>query len=225
MKEILDFLEQLAANNNKPWFDEHKEEYKVVKARFDAFAMDFLHGVEAFEPRVRGLGVKDITYRIYRDLRFSKDKRPYKEWHGVYVCPNGKKSGMAGYYIHLEPATDTYFLCGGLYNPTKEVLRSVREGFMLEGDDFKKALKECPDFQLPWDEALRRVPQGYNEQDEYSKFYRLRSFTLLKSVTKREVLNRDFLSHALEDLRRTHAFNELLNKCYDYAMEEGDDNS
>lgn len=219
MKEILDFFKRLADNNNKPWFDEHKEEYKTVKARLEAFAMEFMHGVERFDSRVCGLQVKDITYRIYRDLRFSKDKRPYKDWHGVYVCPKGKKSGMAGYYIHFEPANDLYFICSGLYNPTKEVLRSVREGFMLEGDDFKRALEDCPDFTLPWDEALKKTPQGYSDEDKYSKFYRLKSYTLMKSVTERDVLRKDFLQTALEDLRRTQPFNELLNKCFDYAQE------
>lgn len=96
MKDILEFLEQLTINNNKPWFDAHKDEYKAVKAKFDAFALDFLHGVEQFEPRVKNLALKDITYRIYRDLRFSKDKRPYKDWHGVYVCPQGKKYPSSG---------------------------------------------------------------------------------------------------------------------------------
>ena len=136
MRKALDFLTQLAKNNNKPWFDEHKDEYKSAKATLDALALDFMHGVEEFDPRVSGLGIKDIASRIYRDLRFSHDKSPYKTWYGAYVCPNGKKSGMAGYYIHFEPAANTYFICGGLYNPTKEVLKSVREGIMLEGDSF-----------------------------------------------------------------------------------------
>lgn len=220
IKEYIDFLSRLAINNNKPWFDGHKDEYKKVKAQLESFALEFMHGVEQFDSRVHDLGIGDITYRIYRDLRFSKDKRPYKDWSGVYVCPKGKKSGMAGYYIHFEPAADTFFLCGGLYNPTKEVLNSVREGFMLEGDDFKRALEECPDFQLPWDEALKKMPKGYSEDDAYSKFYRLKSYTLIKPVSKRDVLKKDFLANALDDLRRTQPFNELLNKCFDYAMED-----
>ena len=221
MKEIIDFLYRLSQNNNKPWFDEHKGEYKAMKEKFYAFAMEFMHGVEEFDPRVSGLALKDITYRIYRDLRFSQDKSPYKTWHGVYVAPKGKKSGMAGYYIHLEPATDTYFICSGLYNPTKEVLKSVREEIMLEGDNFVATLKGCEDFHLPWDEALKRIPAGYNESDAHSEYYRLKSYTLMKPVTKRDVLKKDFLQNALADLRRTYEFNELLNKCFDYAMEEG----
>ena len=219
MRKALDFYTQLAKNNNKPWFDEHKDEYKVAKATLDALALDFMHGVEEFDPRVSGLGIKDITYRIYRDLRFSHDKSPYKTWYGAYVCPKGKKSGMAGYYIHFEPAANTYFICGGLYNPTKEVLKSVREGIMLEGDSFAEALSQCEDFSLPWDEALKRIPAGYDENDAHSELYRLRSYTLIKPMKKADVLKKDFLQKALADLRRTYEFNEILNKCFDYAME------
>ena len=219
MKQILDFLTRLAENNNKPWFDAHKAEYLAVKQRFDDFSLRFLHGVEQFDPRVRNLTLKDITYRIYRDVRFTDDKRPYK-WHmGTYVCPRGKKSGMAGYYIHLEPSTDTFFICAGLYNPTKEVLASIREDIMLSGKAFDDALRQCPDFQLPWDAALKKMPRGFSEQDPYSQYYRLRSYELYKHVSRREVLSRSFLDHALADLQRTQPFNELLNRAAEYTEE------
>lgn len=219
MKEILSFLTLLGQNNNKPWFDEHKAQYLDVKKRFDAFAMEFARGVAEFDPRCEGLQLRDITYRIYRDLRFSQDKRPYKDWFGVYVCPGGKKSGMAGYYIHLQPATNTYFLCGGLYNPTKEVVKSVREMIMLEPEQLLAALKQCDDFTLPWDAALKKVPQGYSDTDEQSPYYRLKSYEIYKSITKRDVLKKDFLQTALADLRRTHDYNEMLNRSVDYARE------
>ena len=219
MKEIIDFLQRLAKNNDKTWFDAHKNEYLDVKKRFEEFALEFMHGVEEFEPRVHGLQIKDITYRIYRDLRFSLDNRPYKTWMGVYVCPKGKKSGMAGYYIHIEPDTNEYFLAAGLYNPTKEVLKSVREEIMLEGDHFVGTLENCKDFTLPWDEALKRVPKGYDENYKHSKYYRLKTYTLFKPLTKKQVLSKDFLKDALTDLKRCQEYNETLNRCYDYAYE------
>ena len=219
MKQILDFMTRLAENNNKPWFDAHKAEYLDIKKRFDDFALQFMHGVEEFDARVRNLELKDITYRIYRDVRFTEDKRPYK-WHlGVYVCPKGKKSGMAGYYIHLEPVTETFFICGGLYNPAKEVVASVREDIMLNGREFDEALQRCADFELPWDSALKKMPRGYDEKDEYSRYYRLKSYEIYKHVGRREVLDKDFLAHALADLRRTQPFNEILNRCFDFAYD------
>ena len=219
MTQILDFLTRLGENNNKVWFDAHKAEYLEAKAKFEEFSLRFLRGVEDFDPRVKNLSLKDITYRIYRDVRFSNDKRPYK-WHmGVYVCPKGKKSGMAGYYIHLEPVTDTFFICAGLYNPTKEVQASIREEIMLNGKQFDEALQQCKDFELPWDAALKKMPRGFNEEDEYSRYYRLKSYEIYKTVTKRDVLSKDFLDKALADLRRTHTFNEILNRSFDFAYE------
>lgn len=221
IKDILDYLTCLSRNNNKAWFEEHKAEYKEFKMQWDAFALEFMHAVEDFDSRVHDLQVRDITYRIYRDIRFSQDKRPYKDWFGVYVCPRGKKSGMAGYYIHFEPANDTYFVCGGLYNPDKDVLNSVREGIMLEPDEFHDAVMACgEDFKLNWESALKRMPKGWNENDKHSEYYRLRSFEVYKSYTKSDVLKKGFLNDAVAALKRTHKFNELLNKCYDYAKSE-----
>ncbi len=219
MERILDFMTQLAENNNKPWFDAHKEEYLEVKKRFEDFSMRFLQGIEEFDHRVKNLTIRDINYRIYRDVRFTEDKRPYK-WHmGVYVCPKGKKSGMAGYYIHLEPVTETFFLCSGLYNPSKEVLASVREDIMLNGKAFHDTLQRCSDFQLPWDSALKKMPRGFDEKDEYSRYYRLKSYEIYKPVTRKDVLAKDFLQRALADLRRTYEYNEIINRSFDYAYE------
>lgn len=220
MNEILDFFLRLSENNNKPWFDAHRPEYLQHKAAIEQFALEFMNGIASFDPRIHDLQVRDITYRINRDIRFSPDKRPYKDWFGVYVCPHGKKSGMAGYYVHFQPSKDLYFLCGGLYNPTKEVMHSIRESVMLEPEEFHDAVLACgPEFQLSWDNALRRMPQGWNEQDQHSEYYRLRSYEIMHPLTFAEVLHPDFLTQAVKILQKTHQFNELLNKCYDYAQE------
>lgn len=221
MKDILDFYLRLSQNNNKVWFDAHRAEYEAIKARMAVFAEQLIQGVSDFDPRCRNLQVKDCTYRINRDIRFSKDKRPYKDWHGVYVCPRGKKSGMAGYYVHFEPANDLYFVCGGLYNPSKEVLASVREQIMLEPEEFDNAIRACGSgFRLDWNGALKRMPKGYSENDPHSEYYRLRSYEIMKPVTREEVLAEDFLPHAIAELKRCYTFNELLNKCYDYAYDK-----
>ena len=221
IQKIIDFYQQLADNNNKPWFDAHKAQYQEVKILQEAFAMDCMHRIEAFDHRVHDLTIKDITYRIYRDVRFSQDKSPYKHWWGVYVCPHGKKSGMAGYYVHFEPANNQYFVCGGLYNPTKEVLNSVRECIMLEPDKFDTAVKTCgQDFHMNWDAAMKRMPLGYKESDKCSQYYRLRSYEIYKPLTKHDVLKHDFLDKAIADLQKTYQLTELLNVCYDYAYDK-----
>lgn len=127
---------------------------------------------------------------------------------------------MAGYYIHLEPAHNVFFVCAGLYNPTKEVLQSVREQIMLEPDEFQQAILDCgPDFKLNWDSALKRMPLGYKETDKCSEYYRLRSYEIYKTLTQEDVLDKHFMTHALDSLKRCYNFNELLNKCFDYAYD------
>lgn len=220
MEKMLDYYLRLSQNNCKPWFDEHRDEYEESKKELETLAEQFIKGIEKFDPRCKGLQPRDCTYRINRDIRFSQDKRPYKDWHGVYVCPRGKKSGMAGYYIHLEPANDLYFLCGGLYNPTKEVLQSVREQISLEPEEFHQAVLACgKDFRLSWDKALKRMPMGYKETDLHSEYYRLRSYEVYHPLSKQEVLAKDFMQNALDRLQRCHRLNELLNRCFDYARE------
>ena len=220
MKEILDFYTRLADNNCKPWFDEHRDEYEATKKKLAVIATQLIEGIAAFDPRCEGLQVKDVTYRINRDIRFSKDKRPYKDWHGIYVCPKGKKSGMAGYYVHLEPAHNLFFLCGGLYNPDKDILKSVREQIMLEPEEFHEAVEACgKGYHLNWEGALHNVPAGYNKDDVHSEYYRLRTYEIYKPLTLDDVLRPDFIERAVRELRKCHPFNELLNKCVDYARD------
>ena len=127
---------------------------------------------------------------------------------------------MAGYYIHFEPANDLYFLCGGLYNPTKEVIRSVREQISLEPVEFHKLVKACgDDFHLNWDTALKRIPSDYKTTDSYHDYFRLRSYEIYKPLTQQEVLDENFLPNALSSLKRCYDFNEWLNKCVDYSNE------
>ena len=109
-------------------------------------------------------------------------------------------------------------MCGGLYNPTKEVLKSIREQIMLEPDAFHKAVQSCgKGFALNWDNALKRFPTGFSADDKHSEYYRLKSFEITQFVTKKDVLGKDYLPNALAQLKKCHEFNELLNKCADFV--------
>lgn len=102
MKQVVEFLTLLHENNDKAWFDSHKEMYKRALSCFEVFTAKLIDGIAAFDPSVRGLTVKDCTWRIYRDTRFSPDKTPYKTHMGAFVAPRGKKGGYSGYYFHVE---------------------------------------------------------------------------------------------------------------------------
>ena len=104
-KLILDFLRDIMANNNKQWFQEHKEEYMAAKAEFERGVGLAIARISTFDPSISHITVKDATYRFYRDTRFSNDKSPYKNHFGAYIAAHGKKALHGGYYIHLEPRT------------------------------------------------------------------------------------------------------------------------
>ena len=140
MEDIIRFLEQLRRHNNREWFEANKLWYRDVKARFDGLVARLIDAIAAFDPSVAGLAVKDCTYRIYRDTRFSPNKEPYKTHFGAYFCPRGKKSGYAGYYFHVEPQGDGliggHLLSAGLYMPEPNVLKSVRDEIFDNGERF-----------------------------------------------------------------------------------------
>ena len=145
MEDIIRFLEQLRRHNNREWFEANKLWYRDVKARFDGLVARLIDAIAAFDPSVAGLAVKDCTYRIYRDTRFSPNKEPYKTHFGAYFCPRGKKSGYAGYYFHVEPQGDGliggHLLSAGLYMPEPNVLKSVRDEILDNGERFAAAVR------------------------------------------------------------------------------------
>ena len=221
MKDIINFLEDLAANNDRAWFEANRDRYKAVKSRMDAVAKDFIEAVAAFDPSVERVQVKDATYRIYRDTRFTKDKSPYKTWFGVYVCPRGKRSGLSGYYMHVEPDQNHYMLCTGAYCPTAGEIKSVREEIMTEGDAFVETIRQAEGFDIDWSTAYKRMPQGWSAEDPHSEYYRLRNFLLVKLIDRDFVLSDDFISRAADQMSRTRPFNDTLNRAIEYAREMG----
>lgn len=221
MKEILKFLKALSRHNDREWFEAHRLDYLHAKELFDAFAARFIGAVASFDTAVEGLSVRDCTYRIYRDVRFSADKRPYKTHMGVYVSPHGKKSGYAGYYIHLQPDEENYFLCAGLYNPPAGVVRSVREEVMTDGAAFDAAVRGCGELKLDWDGACKRMPRGWRAEDDFSDYYRLREYNVFKRVGRDYVLDEHFIGNAVGVLRHARPLNDILNRCVDYAREMG----
>lgn len=221
MREIIDFLSDLSANNDRNWFEANRPRYTQVKQQMDTLAEELIEAIATFDPSINGLRAKDCTYRIYRDTRFSKDKSPYKTWWGVYVCPRGKKSGFSGYYMHVEPDQNCYMLCTGAYCPTPGEIKSVREEIMTEGDAFVEAINSAKGFEVDWSSALKRMPQGWSAEDAHSEYYRLRNYILVKMVDKEYFLRPDAIQQAAKDMQCTRPFNDTLNRAIEYAREMG----
>lgn len=187
-KLILDFLRQVALNNNRPWFQEHKGEYEAVRAEFERGVAQALERIVTFDPEVAHLTVKDCTYRFYRDTRFSPDKSPYKNHLGAYVNAKGRKALRGGYYLHLEPG-QCLLAAGNYWLPT-HVLTACRNEIMANTEEWLKCV-ESKEFKkyfgaeatVGWDdrqgfglERLKTCPSGFPRDWEYVEYLRLKNY-------------------------------------------------
>ena len=224
MKKTIDFLAELRLNNNRPWFEANKSRYKEVQEENLTLATELIAAIGAFDPSVRGLTAKDTTYRIYRDVRFSPDKSPYKTHVGVYICPHGKKSGYAGYYFHIEPKGDGLlggnFIMSGLYMPDPVVLRSVRDDILDNGEIFVETMKKAKGFRLGTDNQLKRTPQGYPVGSPYDEYLRLKDIYLEQAISNDFLLQDNLAERVAKEFKKTYEFCALLNRSVDYANEE-----
>ncbi|MEG2612801.1 MAG: DUF2461 domain-containing protein [Alistipes sp.] len=224
MKEIIEFLRELHAHNEREWFDAHRTEWKLVQTKFNAFTEELVEGIASFDSSVRGLSFKDCTYRIYRDTRFSADKTPYKNHIGAYIAPRGKKSGYAGYYFHIEPGsdglTDNHLLSAGLYCPEPPLLRSVRDEILDNGAEIATAICEAEEFTLNEDNKLKRTPKGFPAGSEFDELLKQKDLYLTKGITEDFLLSDDLLDRTLTEFRRTHHFIEIVNRAVRFAYEE-----
>lgn len=131
-QRIIQFLKDVAANNNRPWFQEHRAEYDAVRADFEEGVSMAIARISEFDSSVSHVTTKDAVYRFYRDTRFSPDKSPYKRHLGAYVNAHGKKALRGGFYIHIEP-DNCLLACGNYWLPTN-VLTACRNEIMSDID-------------------------------------------------------------------------------------------
>ena len=137
MKEILDFLAELACNNNREWFNAHNDWYKRCHEKVEAFTAQWLEQLVEIDPDLADLQPKDCIWRIYRDVRFSHDKRPFKVWFGIFAAAKGgRKSDRGGYYVHLEP--NRCMFGGGIWCPNKDLLHALRKEVMANYEEVEE---------------------------------------------------------------------------------------
>lgn len=138
-KRILNFLTDVAANNNRPWFQANKAEYEACKSDFIEGVATAIATIAQFDPEISHLSAKDCCYRFYRDTRFSEDKSPYKRHFGAYICARGRQALRGGYYIHLQPR-QCFIAVGSYWLPTN-ILTSCRNEIMGNIDQWREAVE------------------------------------------------------------------------------------
>lgn len=177
--QTLTFLKKLKKNNNKPWFDEHRAQYEAARIDFSNFIQLLIDALQLKDTTITGMTSRECMFRINRDIRFSKDKQPYKTNFGASIKRGGRKSGFAGYYFHLEPGNS--FIGGGLWMPEPAALKNVRQEIDYNWEEFQSILKNknfqkiYSDLLKSSDISLSRMPKGYEEGNPAVDYLKLKS--------------------------------------------------
>lgn len=214
MEKILKFLQSIAKNNNREWFEVNKPKYLEAKLQFE----DFLEGLHKellkFDDSLAGLNPRKLGFRIYRDVRFSKDKRPYKVNMGAGFSAHGKMEQEPGYYLHLEPKKS--FVAGGIYMPDAEKLAKIRQEIDYNTKDFLKILndkkfkgyfKALGDF-----DKLKTAPKGYPKDHPHIDLLRHRSFIVSHNFTDTQVTSKDFVKNVAIVCKTLKPLNDYLKE-------------
>lgn len=200
-KSTLNFLVKLKQNNNRDWFNKHKPEFQIeqhnTKAFFESLQVE-LEKNDAIE--------KLKMFRIYRDVRFSKDKTPYKtHFSGGFVREGKERRG--GYYLHIEPKGS--FLGGGFWNPNKDDLFRIRKEFEMDTSEIREIINEgnfVKYFGKLQGDSLKTAPRGFDKQHPDIDLIRMKQFIISRKFSDKEVLAGDFLNEVEKSFRAMRPF-------------------
>lgn len=209
----LKFISDLKKNNNKPWFDVNRKRYEEAKADFVSFVDILIASIGQFDPAISSLKAKECIFRINRDVRFSKDKSPYKTNMGTYINPGGKKVNTPGYYFHCEPGQS--FAAGGLYVPEPALLAKVRQEIDYNFDEWKKIVnnktfkKYFP--KVDGIEVLSRPPKGYSDDNPAIAFLKMKSYIVSTPLTDAQLTHKNLVKDVSKMFETMKPMIDFLN--------------
>ena len=212
----LKFLKGLQKNNNKPWFEKNRPAYEEAKADFAQFIQTVIDKHGKKDDSIKDLKAKDCMFRINRDVRFSKDKSPYKNNFGASINRGGKKSVYAGYYFHCQPGEA--FVGGGLWIPMPPDLKKVRQEVDYCFDEFKKIIGSKKFISVYGDlikdaeTSLVKVPQGFEKDNPAAEYLKLKSFIAMKKLDDATLTSKDLVQTTLGAFETLHPLLMFLNR-------------
>jgi len=215
-KDSVQFIDDLKANNNRDWFLYNKKRYEVFKKDYHLLVGNFLDAMKPLDPSLEMLEVKNCTFRINRDIRFSKDKSPYKDHIGVWLSSGAKGKNRSGYYIHI--AKGASFIAGGFYCPEAGDLKKVRKEIGYFHEDLEEIIgdksfkKEFGDFDRDEKNVLKNPPRGYEKDHPAIEFLKLKSFETSQKFNIEEVTKKDFVEKMSKKLIVLKPLNDFINR-------------
>jgi uncharacterized protein (TIGR02453 family) len=219
MQDVLNFLSELKENNNKEWFDLHRDRYEQSRKKVLFLTELIIHEIASFDQEIGVQNAKDCVFRIFRDVRFLADKTPYKTNMGSFIVKGGKKSFNAGYYVHIEPGAS--FVGGGSYCPPADALKAIRTEIFDHPEEFKKLVfnesfrKVYPEL---WDDKLKTPPKGFPKEFQDIDLLKYKSYAFGSNLTDEEVKSETFVSKVVNSLRELHPVNRFLNEAMEKWM-------
>lgn len=213
MKTVIGFLTALQQNNDRDWFTANKIHYQEAKDTFESFINRLIQGIHKFDPEIGSVTARECVFRIYRDVRFSKNKSPYKTNMGGFIAKGGRKGGNAGYYLHIDP--EQSFIAGGNHLPPPDALKKIRQEILYNIGEFKTILGK-PSFRALYGELdgerLSRPPKDFPADFPDIDLLKFKTYTVLHAVDESKVLAPDFEGYVLNAFRELHPLNRFLNK-------------
>jgi uncharacterized protein (TIGR02453 family) len=219
LSPLLRFLKSLQRNNNKDWFEKNRSAYEECKTVFTDFIQRLIDSHSKTDPDIAGLEARNCVFRINRDIRFSKDKSPYKTNFGADLTKGGRKSPLAGYYIHIEPGQS--FVGGGLWKPDPGNIRKVRQEIDYCFDDFSSII-ESKQFKRIYgglykgeDVSLVKVPQGYDKESPAAEYLKFKSWLAMRTFADEELSSNTVIKKAVTALEALQPLLKFINRAID----------
>ncbi|MSP85462.1 MAG: DUF2461 domain-containing protein [Flavobacteriaceae bacterium] len=215
-KHNLKFLEDLKVNNNRDWFLDNKNRYETFKKDYHQLIHGFLEILKPQDANLEMLEVKNCAFRINRDIRFSKNKLPYKTHLGIWMNTNKGNNNGAGYYIHIEKGSS--FIAGGIYSPEADDLKKIRKEIAFFYEDLDEILKD-ENFRKYFSgldknetNTLKNGPKDFDKEHPAIEFLKLKSFVAVQKIADAELLNENFIKTTAEKLIVLKPLLEFLNR-------------
>ncbi len=215
-KEALQFLEDLIANNNTEWMHANKKRYDNYKKDYHSFIASILAAMKPLDPSLEPLEVKNCTFRINRDIRFSKDKSPYKTNMGVWMSQDKNRKNAPGYYIHFEKGN--CFIAGGVWCPEPSELKQIRKEIEFFHDDLeavlsdKKFTSEFSGLDKSEGNMLKKAPKDFDPTHPAIELLKLKSFTASHKINEKDFTDKDFSKKIAKQLIALQPLNDFLRR-------------
>lgn len=220
MLKIIPFLLELAENNNKNWFDEHRDEYQEARLEVLDLVEKLLKQLSYTTPWVTTIKPSSCLFRINRDIRFSKNKEPYKTHTGIFIAPGGRSSGNPGFYLHIEPSNS--FIGGGLYAPDPKVLQAIRQEIYFNAAEFKQIVLDKvfnQTFGDLMDEQLKRPPKGFPADFPDIEWLKYKHYVVSHTLDDSFLEFDKLLKTSMDTFLKMHPFIAFLNQAIQNSQE------